>query len=153
MHHWCLLCAPLSPSHYLYIYLYIKRENLALLGFFIIISFVIIIIIIIIIAERWMTELKKNESFNILKLLFWMFCKSMGAVDSKNQPTKKKEKKLRTKKKSVTDKTKTNKRLGFFCFGFCFFFSFFSAGLMRDPQWLSKNSDWERSIQKMYEKN
>lgn len=106
----------------------------------------------------WKVELERKKSFNILKLLFWIFCESMGAVDSKkkNQPTTTAKIENNNKKNCVTDETKRNKRLFFwfwFCFCFCFFiFLFFSAGLMRDPQWLSKNPDWKRSIQKMYEK-
>lgn len=80
----------------------------------------------------WKVELERKKSFNILKLLFWIFCESMGAVDSKkkNQPTTTAKIENNNKKNCVTDETKRNKRLFFwfwfwFCFCFFYFFIFF----------------------------
>lgn len=100
----------------------------------------------------WKVELEeKKKGFNILKLLFWIFCESMGAVDSqkKNQPT--------TTKKLCDRQNKNKQKVVFwfwFLFWFCFFlfFYFFLQGWCGIHSGFQKNSDWKRSIQKMCKK-
>lgn len=73
----------------------------------------------------WKVELERKKSFNILKLLFWIFCESMGAVDSKKKTSQQQQQKLRTTTKKTVWQTKQKGTKGcFFDFGFVFVFVF-----------------------------
>lgn len=80
----------------------------------------------------WKVELERKKSFNILKLLFWIFCESMGAVDSKKKkPANNNSKNWEQQQKKLCDRRNKKEQkvvfliLVLFLFLFFYFFIFF----------------------------